>query len=263
MHYAITSEGIRYFTENGFVVLRSVLSPRRVNELNGRVSEVMCKTNAVRRFAIPQDEYGRSFRRLMNVRQHDQEVAAFVNDVNLAEIACRLLGVSGVRISHDTAFFKPAGAPHTPVHADQYHWPVSSDRAVTAWIPLQDIALEQGPIAFYKQAHRLSDGDREALAEASQPDLKAYFAERGFDLCSEPYNIGDVSFHLGWSFHCALPNRGNETRKVLSIVYMDENMRLTERPGKARLEVISRNWCPGCEVNGPLASALNPLVFRL
>jgi ectoine hydroxylase-related dioxygenase (phytanoyl-CoA dioxygenase family) len=263
MHHLLTSEDIRYFEDNGFVVLRSIIEPHVVEDLNDRVSDVMSKTNAVRRFVVPQDEYGRSFRRLMNLRQYDMAIETFVGAANLAEIACRLLGVSGVRISHDTAFFKPAGAPDTPVHADQYHWPISSDRAVTAWIPLEDTSLHQGPIAFYKHAHQLSDSERELLAQANQEDLRTYFKHRGFELCCHQYKAGDVSFHLGWSFHCALPNTGSETRKVFSIVYMDENIRLTDRTGKTPLEIISRNWCPGCEVNGLLSSSLNPVVFRL
>lgn len=263
MHHLLTSEDIRNFGDNGFVVLRSVIAPRIVESLNDRVSDVMSKTNAVRRFVVPQDEYGKSFRRLMNVRQYDNVIEAFVEDAYLAEIACRLLGVSGVRISHDTAFFKPAGAPDTPVHADQYHWPISSDRAVTAWIPLEDTLFHQGPIAFYKHTHQLSDSERELLAQANQEDLTAYFKNRGSELCSHEYKAGDVSFHLGWSFHSALPNTADETRKVFSIVYMDENIRLTNRIGKTPLEIISRNWCPGCEVNGLLASSLNPIVFRL
>ena len=30
----------------------------------------------------------------------------------------------------------------------QYYWPVSSDKMVTAWIPLQAVSSEMGPLEF-------------------------------------------------------------------------------------------------------------------
>lgn len=64
----------------------------------------------------------------------------------LASIASQLLEVDGVRMYHDQALFKEPSGGHTPWHADQYYWPLSSDRTVTVWIPLQATPLELGPL---------------------------------------------------------------------------------------------------------------------
>ena len=59
-----------------------------------------------------------------------------------------LLEVAGVRLYHDQALFKEAGGGHTPWHADQFYWPLATDRTVTAWVPLVDVPMEMGPLAF-------------------------------------------------------------------------------------------------------------------
>ena len=54
----------------------------------------------------------------------------------------------GVRMYHDQALYKEAGGGITPWHADQYYWPLETDKTITAWIPLQATPLEMGPLEF-------------------------------------------------------------------------------------------------------------------
>ena len=54
----------------------------------------------------------------------------------LAGVAAKLLGVYAVRLYHDQALYKEPGGGIIPWHADQYYWPLSSDRCVTIWLPL-------------------------------------------------------------------------------------------------------------------------------
>lgn len=67
---------------------------------------------------------------------------------NVGENCGELLGVSRVRLYHDQAFYKEPEGGITPWHADQFYWPLSDDRAITAWVPLQKTPLAMGPIAF-------------------------------------------------------------------------------------------------------------------
>lgn len=61
--------------------------------------------------------------------------------------------VEGVRLYHDQALYKEAGGGPTPWHADQYYWPLTTDRIVTAWIPLQPVSADMGPLAFAERTH--------------------------------------------------------------------------------------------------------------
>ncbi len=49
-------------------------------------------------------------------------------------------------------------------------------------------------------------------------------------------------------------------REVMTVIYMDEKMTLVAPKNKNQVNDIAR-WCPGVEVGGLVASALNPVVY--
>ena len=84
----------------------------------------------------------------------------------------------------------------------------------------------------------------------------------GMDLpCDErPFRLGDVSFHMGWTFHRAGFNSTDRPRRVMTIIYMD--MRLSEPDSDARR--FDRSvWCKGVEVGEVIAGPDNPLIYQV
>lgn len=250
------------FDEHGFVVLREALSTSWVNTVALRVGELVKSVEELRGKAPLRDSYDRAFTRLMNVWQHDDVARAAVMDVALARIAAKLLRVNGVRLSHDTAFYKPPGAPTTPIHADQWHWPVSNDSTVTAWIPLQRTDIIHGPIVYYAGSCRMSKSQRAELCDSPEEVAEQFFAGGHYRQVTETFAIGDLSLHRGWTFHAALPNRSMKSRGVLTIVYMDSTIKLVAPRGSVPFQAVTQNWCPGLTVGDVLASEMNPLLFE-
>ena len=48
-----------------------------------------------------------------------------------------LMQVEGVRVYADQALYKEPHGGYTPWHCDAFYWPLATDKAITAWIPLQ------------------------------------------------------------------------------------------------------------------------------
>ena len=42
----------------------------------------------------------------------------------------------------------------------------------------------------------------------------------------ESFELGEVSFHKGWLYHRAGPNKSNSMRKVMTIIFMDKDIKL-------------------------------------
>ena len=97
--------------------------------------------------------YQKAFLQVMNIWTQSDRVKELVFSRKLARLAAGHVDVVGSEIYHDQALYKEPGGGITPWHADQYYWPVSSDRTVTAWIPLQATPLEMGPLAFARRTH--------------------------------------------------------------------------------------------------------------
>lgn len=256
--YALTEQQIAFYNENGYIKLRHVFSPELLahyrQSIHARVAELSID-------ALPLDQrttYGKAFLQIMNLWTESDEVKEFVFGKRLARIAAELMRVSGVRVYHDQALYKEPGGGLTPWHADQFYWPVTTDKTVTAWIPLQRTPAEMGPLAFCEKSQRLEIGRDLEIGDESEITLKA--ALSGFSMEDSSFDLGEVSFHSGWTFHRAGANTTDRQREVMTIIYMDENMTLLA-PKNKNQEADWNRWCPGAEIGKQIDSPLNPVLY--
>ena len=256
--YDLNQQQVDFYAENGYIKLKHVLAPALLEHyrkaINGRVAELSAD-------ALPLDQrttYGKAFLQIMNLWTESHEVKEFVFGKRLARIAANLIGASGVRIYHDQALYKEPGGGITPWHADQYYWPVDSEKTVTAWVPLQATPLELGPLAFSEKSHRLAIGRDLEISDESETTLRQALGD--FRMEDSAYDLGDVSFHAGWTFHRAGANTTERPREVMTMIYMDENIRVTEPRNKNHIADRDR-WMPGLETGDVLSSALNPVLY--
>jgi ectoine hydroxylase-related dioxygenase (phytanoyl-CoA dioxygenase family) len=207
------------------------------------------------------DTYGKAFLQIMNIWRNSEAVKQIVFSKKVAMIATQLLEVSGVRIYHDQALYKEPGGGHTPWHADQYYWPLSSDRTVTAWIPLQETLLDLGPLEFSAGSASLKEGRDKEIGDESQSFLNTLLMNSGHKHVVEPFSLGEVSFHTGWTYHRAGPNVTDRMRKVMTMIYMDKDMRL-QAPLNKNQQADWDAWCPGAKVGELIDTPANPIVYQ-
>jgi ectoine hydroxylase-related dioxygenase (phytanoyl-CoA dioxygenase family) len=180
----------------------------------------------------------------------------------LARIAAELLEVKGVRLYHDQSLYKEPGGGITPAHADQYYWPLVSDRTVTAWIPLQAVPPEMGPLGFFARSQSVEFGRELGISDESEAAISANMARHGFEYMSGGFDLGEVSFHLGWTFHKAGANTLNRPRSVMTVIYMDAAMRLAPALNAAQVNDHDQ-WCPGAVPGAVIATHKNPVIWPL
>ena len=249
------------FKRDGFVHLKSVFSQAEIDYWRHLVAEVVRERNTESRPLESRDTYGKAFLQTMNLWEVDERVRSLVFSKRLASIACDLLEVDGVRLYHDQALFKEARGGHTPWHADQYYWPLASSRTVTAWLPLVDVPLEMGPLSFARGSHRFETGRTLAISDESETTLGELLARQGFEQVETAFEAGDVSFHLGWTYHRAGANHTDSERSVMTMIYMDQDMRLKTPENEHQSRDRSR-WCPQVDVGEICDSRLNPVLAR-
>jgi ectoine hydroxylase-related dioxygenase (phytanoyl-CoA dioxygenase family) len=256
--FVLTARQIDLYSANGYIKLAQVLSTELLAHYRRIISERVAELSAGTLPIEQRTTYGKAFLQIMNLWTQSPGVKEFVFGKRLARIAAELMGVSGVRLYHDQALYKEAGGGITPWHADQYYWPVSSEKMVTAWIPLQTTPAEMGPLAFCEKSHRFQIGRDLEISDESELTLKQ--ALSSFRLEDAPFDLGDVSFHSGWTFHRAGANSTAHPREVMTVIYMDENIRLIAPKNKNHIADTER-WCPGVQVGEIVASPLNPVLY--
>jgi ectoine hydroxylase-related dioxygenase (phytanoyl-CoA dioxygenase family) len=161
---------------------------------------------------------------------------------------------------HDQALYKEGGGGITPWHADQYYWPISTDKTITAWIPLQAVPLEMGPLEFSAGSHVIVEGRELAIGDDSEVIIQKKLRVTDFKHVIEPFDLGEVSFHSGWVFHRAGANQTNKMRKVMTVIFMDKDMILKQPENENQVNDWN-TWCPNAKIGEVIDSPINPIMW--
>jgi hypothetical protein len=259
--FQITNEQISFFEENGFIKLKNVLPPATIQYMSDTISAEVKRLNTQHLPMEQRDTYGKAFLQIMNLWTKSDLIKEIVFSERLAKMASDLLRVKGVRMYHDQALFKEPSGGHTPWHADQYYWPLSTDKTVTVWIPLQETKLELGPLEFSAKSQEIQEGRNLKISDESEKELQRKLTLNDFKQVIEPFDVGEISFHTGWIFHRAGPNKTDKMRKVMSVIYMDKDMKLKEPANENQIDDWN-TWCPGAEVGKVIDTPLNPILYQ-
>lgn len=258
--YQLPDGAAEAFEADGFVHLSGVLAPETVEYYEPEITRQVIELNTMHVPLAERDTYSKAFLQVTNLWRHSQRVSELVHSSRLARIAAELMGVRGARLYHDQALYKEAGGGITPWHADQYYWPLATDRCCTIWLPLQDTPAQMGPLAFARGSHRFSFGRELAISDESERELQQALADQQFPMVDEPFALGDASYHQGWTFHHAAPNVSDTPRRVMTIIYVDADMRIAEPTNGAQKNDLA-TWMPGRKPGEMIDTELNPLLW--
>lgn len=258
--YYLPPQTIEFYQKNRFIKLKDVLDGETLAFYEQRITKKVSELNRQSDPLDSRDTYGKAFLQIFNLWREDSEIKELVFSKRLAGIASALMQVEGVRIYHDQALYKEAGGGITPWHADQYYWPLSSDKTITVWIPLQEVKLEMGPLEFSAGSHQITEGRELSISDESEEKIRQKLRVTDFPHIVEPFDLGEVSFHSGWVFHRAGANQTDKVRKVMTVIYMDKDMILKE-PENENQRNDWETWCPGASIGQEIDTPLNPVLF--
>jgi ectoine hydroxylase-related dioxygenase (phytanoyl-CoA dioxygenase family) len=259
--YQLTNEQIEFYQQNRYIKLKQVFDAATLSFFNDAISKRVALMNNEVKPLEERSTYGKAFLQLFNLWREDDVVKEFVFSKRLAKIAADLMQTEGVRIYHDQALFKEGGGGITPWHADQYYWPLETDKTITAWIPLQETPLELGPLEFSAGSHQIVEGRDLEIGDESEAAIQQKLRVTDFKHVIEPFDLGEISFHSGWVFHRAGANTTNQMRKVMTVIYMDKDMVLKNPDNKNQINDWN-TWCPGAKVGEVINTAINPVIYQ-
>jgi len=258
--YPLTPEQIAQFRRDGFIKLKQVLSPEVIDYYGSIITSEVHRLNTMHLPIEQRDTYHKAFLQVGNIWTKNETVKEFCWSQRLGRLAAELLGVKGVRMYHDQALYKEPNGGITPWHADQYYWPLSNANSVTAWIPLQATPQEMGPLAFAAGSHQFEMGRDLVISDESEQRIGRSMKEHNYPLLDTPFDLGEVSFHYGWTFHRAGPNTSTKPRAVMTIIYIEDGIRLIEPNTKARRDDRA-SFMSDVEVGGVINGKLTPVIY--
>lgn len=260
--YDVDPADVERFRTNGFVHLRGVLLAETLDRYAAEITDKVIELNAMH---LPMEErstYDKAFLQVMNLWRESDIARELVFASRLAGIATELLGTAGVRLYHDQALYKEPSGGITPWHVDQYYWPLSTDKTCTVWIPLQDTSVEMGPLSFAAGSHGYEGLRDLSIGDDSERLIQEAMDGEQFRYVQEPFPLGDVSFHNGFTFHRAPANQSDRPRKVMTVIYIDRDIEVTEPVNDFQRNDL-QTWMPGARVGDVPSGPLNPVLYEV
>jgi len=260
-HFDLDEVVVNNFERDGYGIFRKVFQPETLEHFSPLIREATDKS--LQTF-VPMEErsaYDQAFIQEMNLWRRYEDILPLVFSKKLARMAAELIRVDGVRLYHDQALTKEKRGGKTPWHCDQYYWPLSTDRMVTVWIPLVDVPFERGPLSFMPQSQRTDFGRHLDISDAAEAEIFAHPQWNSELIDEQPFALGDVSYHFGWTFHGAHPNNTDLDRPVFTIIYFADGACLVE-PVTEGQRGDQVKWLPDSIINEPITSKLNPLLWQ-
>ncbi|NQZ69944.1 MAG: phytanoyl-CoA dioxygenase family protein [Lentisphaeria bacterium] len=257
--YELEQDQIDLYQKNGFIKLKNVLSQEMIDAFEPAITSVV-RDKGQKTELEERDTYGKAFHQVSNIWETCETVKEFVFSKRVAKIAANLMGCSGVRMYHDQALYKEPGGGFTPWHADQQYWPLTTQNCVTAWMPLQAVPSNMAPLEFAIGSHQADLGRNLEISDDSEKEIRKNVFDGNYDVESGPFELGEISFHAGWCFHRAAGNDTDGERKVMTIIYIDENM-LLKKPENGNQQNDWGTWLPGVEIGAVCDSPKNPVLW--
>ncbi|HPH46663.1 MAG TPA: phytanoyl-CoA dioxygenase family protein [Chryseolinea sp.] len=258
--YTLTPEQIDFYQHNRFIKLREVCNAETIDYYSTVITDKVAEMNKVTTKMEERSTYGKAFLQLFNLWREDERIKSLVFSKRMAKIAADLMQVDGVRLYHDQALYKEGGGGITPWHADQFYWPLETDKTVTAWIPLQKTPFEMGPLEFSAGSHQIVEGRELEIGDDSETLIQQRLRVTDFNHVIEEFDLGEISFHSGWVFHRAGANTTKQMRKVMTVIYMDRDMKLKNPDNENQIKDW-HTWCPGAEIGKVINSPINPILY--
>ncbi len=253
--FSVTDAHRASFHSEGFVKLGGVLEPAGLLALRADALDMLqAAVPSAKAIGFPSLELGWLKEGLLR---------AYVLSRRLAGIAAQLLGVNAVRLYHDNVLSKNPACGRTPWHYDAHHYPLDSLDVVTAWFPLQPTPVVMGSLQFARDisaAQRVREIPFDKHGDTYDRRIIETLREAAVQTWSEPYALGDVSFHHALSLHSAGSNRTAMPRLAVATTYFADGTRLVQAPTMVSGDY--QKFMPNIEPGAVIDSPLNPVVYR-
>ncbi len=217
------------FDNDGFVYVSEYLSPEEIDELKDKLgSLIRDKAPAMPpEHAFYEDRNDpASLKQMFHLSEYDPYFEELLNSNKFKGLAGTLLGEKTAK-GQVEYFNKPAGiGKPTPPHQDSYYFMLTPPQAITFWLPLEDVDLENGCLHYIRGSHLkgMRPHGKTSILGFSQGITDFGTEEDKRNEVAIPARTGDVLIHHGMTIHHAGGNNSaTRSRRVIGFVYFGES----------------------------------------
>ena len=234
MKNSLTQEQINYYRKNGFLIIEDFLNEEELNTWRKTLADALEKRQG-RKF--PHSElktgendgintdatyFGNVFDQIINLWMTHEGMKELILDKRIGKMATQLADVDGIRVWHDQALIKKPWANPTSWHIDTPFWSFSHREALSIWVALDDVTIQNGCLYFMPGSQLDTKFDEPNIGM----NMGEIFNEYPKYADKEPFvsviKAGSCSFHNGLNIHAAGPNMTTGYRRAMTCAFMPD-----------------------------------------
>jgi len=272
----LSADELLHFAERGCLRVGRVLNDAQLEEVRGAAREARLAAEDVNLLdesqwmtgdgGVPQ-EPGRTVSFLFNLWRTKSVFQSLTMTPTFGLWSSQVLGARRVRVLEDNALTKdPLTGGELKWHQDYSYWPLGQPNAVTLWIALDDVTVENGAMQMAIGSHLM--GERLPMVFGTGA---AYFHDRrpfavkpvvqpnevGLDVEFMTMRAGEASLHHALTWHASGPNSTDFERRAAVVRYVADG---TVWFGERRYDFNYSSEEVGLRVGEPLDGPFFPLV---
>lgn len=230
----LSQEQINFYTNNGFVIIDDFLSTEELENWRDAVKLAIQERNGQKMpgktVTVGEDDginedtayFNNVFDQLLNLWQTNDAVKDIMLDERIGKMAATLAGVDGIRIWHDQALIKRPWANPTSWHLDTPFWSFTDRRALSIWVALDDVTLENGCLFFIPGSHQKTTFENTGIGKNMGGIFEVYPEFKNTESKPVVIKAGSCSFHNGLTIHGAHANMTPGYRRAMTCAYMPD-----------------------------------------
>ena len=234
MRSELVPEQIDFYRENGYIIIENFLNTQELENWRESVEEALKERNGQKMpgksikvgeddgINIDADYFKNVFDQLLNLWQTNGKVKKLMLDEKIGKMAAELSGADGIRIWHDQALIKRPWANPTSWHLDTPFWSFSDRKALSIWVALDDVTLENGCMFFIPGSYKKTTFESPHIGKNVGDIFNFYSQFRNAKSVPAVMKAGSCSFHNGLTIHGAGANMTNGFRRAMTCAYMPD-----------------------------------------
>ncbi len=231
---ALTTEQKQRFKEDGYLVIRNMLTPEEAAALKWRADQIASGEMkhvpeqwiqvepAIQRGEAEPESRVESIRKLWNLVPYDGVMRAHATNPKIVDVIVDLIGPD-VKLYGDQLFMKPPRhGSRKEYHQDSQSWKqIVPYELVSCWAALDDATLENGCLWVIPGSHKWGLVGKAREREIEQKALSAQWENE----VPVELKAGDCSFHHSLLLHSSHANHSSKRRRGYATHYMSAKLK--------------------------------------
>lgn len=217
----LSRDQVDQFNERGYICPLDIFTPAEAEANRRYFDELIERAKAA----------GHNSYSINGWHRHCKGIYDLLHEKRILDCVEDLIGPNLVSIMTHYFSKDPGDQKQVSWHQDASYWPLTPSKVVTAWLAIDDVDMDNGPMTVIPGSHlygqipfeNSTEGERNVLGQSVYDPLRW-----GGEPVPFTMRAGQISLHTDLLLHGSEPNRSTRRRCGLTLRYMPPEVRTRE-----------------------------------